>query len=168
MFVFDSHCKSLQSQTFRPVHPPSGALGSRSQTQKVIAEMLTVKRVDYTQKMVWHFLDPWSMHRWSVHKAWLVLRCQLNIGIFEYLQHLSYPFGIHQCQLIVVLPCGPIVLPKVLWVHHLQVIFDFNTLNMLIFTHAHKTTITHRFHKWCFFLIFVARDNMWIERGFCE
>ena len=82
MFVFDSHCKSLQSQTFRPVHPPSGALGSRSQTQKVIAEMLTVKRVDYTQKMVWHFLDPWSMHRWSVHKAWLVLRCQLNIGIF--------------------------------------------------------------------------------------
>ena len=47
MFVFDSHCKSLQSQTFRPVHPPSGALGSRSQTRKVIAEMLTVKRVDY-------------------------------------------------------------------------------------------------------------------------
>ena len=37
MFVLDPHYKSLQFPTFLRVHPPSGALGSRSQTREAVA-----------------------------------------------------------------------------------------------------------------------------------
>ena len=37
MFVLDLHYKSLQFPTFLRVHPPSSALGSRSQTREAVA-----------------------------------------------------------------------------------------------------------------------------------
>ena len=37
MFVLDPHYKSLQFPTFLRVHPPSSALGSRSQTREAVA-----------------------------------------------------------------------------------------------------------------------------------
>ena len=63
MFVLDPHYKSLQFPTFLRVHPPSGALGSRSQTREGSLEMLTVERADYTQEMDCHYFNSWSVHR---------------------------------------------------------------------------------------------------------
>ena len=45
-------------------------------------EMLTVERADYMQEMDCHYLNSWSVHRWSVSKSWLVLMCRLNIVVF--------------------------------------------------------------------------------------
>ena len=68
---------------------------------------------------------------------------------------------------------GPIVFPKVLWVQDLQIKLDFNDLDMaqipksmLMVTNWYKTKIAQYFHKWCF-SIFIAREKMWIEKGFC-
>ena len=77
MFPLDPTYKALQFRTFLRVLPPSGALGSRSQTQRSL-EMLTVERADYTQEMDCHYFDSWSVHRWSVYKSWSVFMCQLN------------------------------------------------------------------------------------------
>ena len=50
--------------------------GKRSQ------EMLTVERADFPKGTDCHYVDSWSVHRWSVCKSWLVLMCQLNIVVF--------------------------------------------------------------------------------------
>ena len=54
MFVIESPFKLFQCPTFIRAHPPSGAQGSRSQTQEVVAG--NVERVDYTQE--WIVLTP--------------------------------------------------------------------------------------------------------------
>ena len=55
--------------------------------------------------------------------------------------------------------CGPIVFPKVLRMQHLQVIFDFNALDMVqifksmpMVVNLYKTEIAQYFHKRWFFL----------------
>ena len=55
--------------------------------------------------------------------------------------------------------CGPIVFPKVLWMQHLQIIIDFNALDMvqifksmLMVMNWYKTEIARYFYKWCIFL----------------
>ena len=60
--------------------------------------------------------------------------------------------------------CGPIVFPKVLWMQHLQIIFDFNALDMvqifislLMVKKLYKTEIAQYFYKWCFFYIYYDR-----------
>ena len=44
-------------------------------------------------------------------------------------------YNIRQCQLtiswVAMVTCGPIVFPKVLWMQHLRIIFDFNALDMM-------------------------------------
>ena len=87
-------------------------------------------------------------------------------------------YNIRQCQLTIIWVTmvirSPIVLPKVLWVLHLQIIFDFNGLHMvpifqsiLTVINWYKTEVAQYFHMWCFFSIFITREKMGIEKGFC-
>ena len=68
-------------------------------------------------------------------------------------------FNIHKCQLtiswVTMATCGPIVFPKVLWMQHLQIIFNINALDrmqiiksMLKVKNWYKNEIVHYFHKW--------------------
>ena len=63
--------------------------------------------------------------------------------------------------------CGPIVFSKVLWMQHLQIIFDFNALDMvqifksmLMVIKWYKTEIAQYFCKRCFFYIYYQREIM--------
>ena len=63
--------------------------------------------------------------------------------------------------------CGPIVFPKVLWRQHLQIIFDFNALDMmqifksmLMVINWYKNEIAQYFYKWCLFYIYYEIENM--------
>ena len=63
--------------------------------------------------------------------------------------------------------CGPIVFPKVLRMQHLQIIFDFNALDMVqifksmpMVLNWYKTEIAQYFYKWCFFYIYYQIENM--------
>ena len=68
---------------------------------------------------------------WSSVKSFLA-NCFLIIG-----DHFRLHFyNIRQCQLtiswVAMVTCGPIlVFPKVLWMQHLRIIFDFNALDMM-------------------------------------
>ena len=60
--------------------------------------------------------------------------------------------------------CGPIFFPKVLWMQHLQIIFDFNALDMvqifksmLMVKNWYKTEITQYFYKW--FFLYLLQDR---------
>ena len=62
---------------------------------------------------------------------WLSVKSLPANYIFIHSDHCRLHFyNIRQCQLIIswvtMVTCGPIVFPKVLWMQHLQVIFDFN------------------------------------------
>ena len=64
-------------------------------------------------------------------------------------------------------PVVPLLSPRVFWVQHLQIIFDFNALHMvqifksmLMVMNWYKTEISQYFHKWCFFHIYYQRDNV--------
>ena len=67
---------------------------------------------------------------WSSVKSFLAI-CFLIIGDHFRLHF----FNIRQCQLtiswVAMVTCGPIVFPKVLWMQHLRIIFDFNALDMM-------------------------------------
>ena len=56
--------------------------------------------------------------------------------------------------------------PNVLWIQHLQIVFDFNILYVvwILVINWHKTEIDHYLHKcWFFFFFkFTAREEMWI------
>ena len=80
-------------------------------------------------------------------------------------------YNIRQFQLtiswVTMVTCGPIVFPKVLWMQHLQVIFDFNALDMvqifksmLMVINWYKTEITQYFYNCCFFYIHYEIENM--------
>ena len=63
--------------------------------------------------------------------------------------------------------CGPIVFPKVLWRQHLQIIFDFNALDMvqifksmLMVINWYKNEIAQYFYKWCLFYIYYEIENI--------
>ena len=83
MFVLDPHYKLLQFSTFLRVHLPvrvhSGH--ARRHGQRSL-EMWTVERVDFTQERDCHYLNSWSVDRWTVCRSWLVLMSQLNIVVF--------------------------------------------------------------------------------------
>ena len=102
---------------------------------------------------------------WSSVKSFLA-NCFLIIG-----DHFCLHFyNIRQCQLtiswVAMVTCGPIVFPKVLWMQHLRIIFDFNALDrMQIFKSIpmvinwYKTEIAQYFYKWCFFLYLLPDRN---------
>ena len=80
-------------------------------------------------------------------------------------------YNIRQCQLtiswVTMVRCGPIVFPKVLWMQHLQIIFDFNALDMvqifksmLMVISIYKTEIAQYFYKWCSVYIYYQIKNM--------
>ena len=80
-------------------------------------------------------------------------------------------YNIRQCQLtiswVAMVTCGPIVFPKVLWMQHLRIIFDFNALDMMqifksipMVVNWYKTEIAQYFYKWCFFYIYYQVENM--------
>ena len=71
-------------------------------------------------------------------------------------------YNIRQCQLtmswVTMVTCGPIVFPKVLWVLHLQIIFNFNALDfveifksMVMVINRYKTEIAQYFLQLMFF-----------------
>ena len=103
---------------------------------------------------------------WSSVKLFLA-NCFLIIG-----DHFRLHFdNIRQCQLtisrVAMVTCGPIVFPKVLWMQHLRIIFDFNALDrMEIFksipmvVNWYKIEIAQYFYKWCFFYINYQIENM--------
>ena len=70
--------------------------------------------------------------------------------------------------------CCPIVFPKVSWIQHLQINFDFNTLDMvqifksmlMVIDWCKTTEIAQYFYKWCF-SIFITNEKMWKEKGLC-
>ena len=91
-------------------------------------------------------------------------------------------YNIRQCQLtiswVAMVTCGPIVFPKVLWMQHLRIIFDFNALDMMqIFKSIPmvsipidtKLKLPNIFYKWCFFYIYYQIENvnrkgiMWVK-----
>ena len=99
---------------------------------------------------------------WSSVKSFLA-NCFLIIG-----DHFRLHFyNIRQCQLTIswvpMVTCGPIVFPKVLWMQHLRIIFDFNALDMMqifksiqMVVNWYKTEIAQYFFKWCF-SIFITK-----------
>ena len=103
---------------------------------------------------------------WSSVKSFLA-NCFLIIG-----DHFRLDFyNICQCQLtiswVAMVTCGPIVFPKVLWMQHLRIIFDFNALDMMqifksipMVVNWYKTEIAQYFYKWCFFYIYYQTENM--------
>ena len=103
---------------------------------------------------------------WSSVKSFLA-NCFLIIG-----DHFRLHFyNIRQCQLtiswVAMVTCGPIVFPKVLWMQHLRIIFDFNALDMMqifksipMVVNWYKTEIAQYFYKWCFFYIYYQTENM--------
>ena len=81
-------------------------------------------------------------------------------------------YNIRQCQLtiswVAMVTCGPIVFPKVLWMQHLRIIFDFNALDMMqifksiqMVVNWYKTEIAQYFYKWCFFYIYQIENMNW-------
>ena len=103
---------------------------------------------------------------WSSVKSFQA-NCFLIIGD-HFCLHL---YNIRQCQLtiswVTMVGCGPIVFPKVLWMQHLQIIFDFNALDMvqifksmLMVISINKTEIAQYFYKWCFVYIYYQIKNM--------
>ena len=103
---------------------------------------------------------------WSSVKSFLAI-CFLIIGDHFRLHFYNIP----QCQLtiswVAMVTCGPIVFPKVLWMQHLRIIFDFNALDMMqifksipMVVNWYKTEIAPYFHKWCFFYIYYQTENM--------
>ena len=79
-------------------------------------------------------------------------------------------YNIRQFQLtiswVTMVTCGAIVFPKVLWMQHLQIIFDFNALDMvqifksmLMVINWYKTKIAQYFYKWCLFYIYYEIEN---------
>ena len=103
---------------------------------------------------------------WSSVKSFLA-NCFLIIGDHFRLHFYNIP----QCQLtiswVAMVTCGPIVFPKVLWMQHLRIIFDFNALDMMqifksipMVVNWYKTEIAQYFHKWCFFYIYYQTENM--------
>ena len=103
---------------------------------------------------------------WSSVKSFLA-NCFLIIG-----DHFRLHFyNLRQCQLtiswVAMVTCGPIVFPKVLWMQHLRIIFDFNALDMMqifksipMVVNWYKTEIAQYFYKWCFFYIYYQTENM--------
>ena len=103
---------------------------------------------------------------WSSVKSFLA-NCFLIIG-----DHFRLYFcNVRQCQLtiswVIMVTCGPIVFPKVLWMQHLQIVFDFNASDMvqifksmLMVINWYKTEIAQHFYKWCFFYIHYQIENM--------
>ena len=103
---------------------------------------------------------------WSSVKSFLAI-CFLIIGDHFRLHFYNIP----QCQLtiswVAMVTCGPIVFPKVLWMQHLRIIFDFNALDMMqifksipMVVNWYKTEIAPYFYKWCFFYIYYQTENM--------
>ena len=90
---------------------------------------------------------------WSSVKSFLA-NCFLIIGD----QFLLHFYNTRQLQLTISWPvtmvtCGPIVFPMVLWMQHLQIIFDFNALDMvqifksmLMVMNWYKTEIAQYFY----------------------
>ena len=106
---------------------------------------------------------------WSSVKSFLA-NCFLIIG-----DHFRLHFcNIRQCQLtiswVAMVTCGPIVFPKVLWMQHLRIIFDFNALDIMqifksipMVINLYKTEID-QFSQVMFFFLYLLPDKKYEKK----
>ena len=112
-------------------------------------------------EMLHHYSFYWSSVKSFLANCFLIIVDHFRLHLYNF----------RQCQLtiswVTMVTCGPIVFPKVLWMQHLRIIFDFNALDMMqifksipMVVNCYKTKIAQYFYKWCFFYIYYQIENM--------
>ena len=117
----------------------------------------------YQLRYCWWF----NLFKHIIHVTYLWWnRCQLIIFYPREQVCLQF-YNIHQCQLTIIwvnmVTCGAIVFPKVLWIQHLQIIIDFNDLNINLQINANSNKMIQNclvFSQVMFFHIYYQRENM--------